>query len=137
MSVFQGTEICNFGGPAQWGNHYARESGEEECELFGHVPPGHEENPPGVPAECEAHQDELDNASTPSVSNSMASNLAGPGCINGQFVRPTPPSDDSPSTTCQASTVRAPGGVTLGKAAPGFGAPPGILPSRRIPPPST
>ena len=87
------------------GNHYARESGEEECELFGDVPP--EENPLGVPAECEAPQDKLDNASTPSVSNSMASNLAGPRCINGQLVRPTPPSDDSPA--CQASTVCAPG----------------------------
>ena len=89
--------------PAQWGSHYARESGDEECELFGDVPPGHEENPLGVPAECEARQDELDNASTPSVSNSMASNLAGPRCINGQLVRPTPPSDDSPSMACQAS----------------------------------
>ena len=75
--------------PAQWGNHYARESGEEECELFGDVPPGHEENPLGVPAECEAHQDELDNATTLNVSNSMASNLEGPRCINGQLVRPT------------------------------------------------
>ena len=25
--------------------------GEEECELFGDVPPGHEENPLGVPAD--------------------------------------------------------------------------------------
>ena len=38
--------------PALWGNHYARESGDEECELFGDVPPGREENPLGVPAEC-------------------------------------------------------------------------------------
>ena len=65
----------------------------------------------------------------------MASNLASPRCINGQLVRPTPPSDDSPSTACQASTVCAPAEVTLGKAAPGFGACPGIVPSRRIPPP--
>ena len=83
--------------PAQWKNHYARES-EEECELFGDIPPGHEENPVGAPAECEAHQDELHHASTLSVSTSMASNLAGPRCINGQLARPTPPSDDSPST---------------------------------------
>ena len=121
--------------PARWGNHYARESGEEECELFGVVPPDQEENPLGVPAECEAHQDELYNASSPSVSNSMASNLAGPRCIDGQLVRPTPPSDASPSTACQASTVCAPGGVPLGKAPPGFGSPTGIVPSRRIPPP--
>ena len=99
--------------PAQWGNHYASESGEEECELFGDVPPGRE-----------AHQDELDNASTLSVSNSMASNLAGPRCINGQLVRPTPPSDESPFTACQASTVCALGGMVLGQAPPEFGSPP-------------
>ena len=95
--------------PAQWGSHYARESGDEECELFGDVPPGHEENPLGVPAECEAHQDELDHASTP-------------------------PSDVSPSTACQASTACTPEGAPLGKAPPGFDSPPGIVPSRRIPP---
>ena len=106
--------------PAQWGNRYAREFGEEECELFGDVPPGHEENPLGVPPECEAHQDELDHASTLSVSTSMASNLGGPRCVNGQLVRPTPPSDDGPSTACQASMVCAPGGVQLGKAPPAF-----------------
>ena len=106
--------------PTQWGSHYARESGDEECELFGDIPPGHAENPLGVPAECEAHQDKLDNTSTLNASNSMASNLESPRCINGQLMRPTPPSDDSPSTTCQASMVCAPGGVPLGRAPPGF-----------------
>ena len=48
------------------------------------------------------------------------SNLV-PRCINGELARPTPPSDDSPSTACQASTVCAPGGVPIGKAPPGFG----------------
>ena len=121
--------------PAQWGNHHARESGEEECELFGDVSLGHEESLPEVPSQHEARQDELDSASIPSVPNSIASNLAGPRCINGQLVRPTPPSDDCPSTACQASTVCAPGGVALGKAPPGFGSRPGIVPSRKIPPP--
>ena len=97
--------------------------------------PGHEENLPEEPVQREARQDELDSASIPSVSNSMASNLAGPGCVNGQLARPTPPSDDSPSTACQASTACAPGRVALGKAPPGFSSPPGIVPSRRIPPP--
>ena len=60
----------------------------------------------------------------------------GSRCINGELVRPTPSSDDSPSTACQASIVRARGGVRLGKAnPPSFGSPPGIVPSRRIPPP--
>ena len=31
--------------PAQWGNHRARESGEEECELFGDILPAQEEIP--------------------------------------------------------------------------------------------
>ena len=122
--------------PAQWGNHHARESGEEECELFGDVPPGHEEHLPEEAPQHEAHQDELDRAAIPSPSNAIASNLAGPRCINGELVRPTPPSDDSSSTACQASVVRAPGGVRLGKANPPcFGSPPGIVPSRRIPSP--
>ena len=42
--------------PAQWGNHYARESGEEECELFGDVSPRHEEYLPEEPAQHEALQ---------------------------------------------------------------------------------
>ena len=29
--------------PAQWGDRYARDPGEEECELFGEVPLGHED----------------------------------------------------------------------------------------------
>ena len=106
------------------GNHYARESGEEECELFGDVPPGHEEFLPEEPAQHEAHQDELDRAAVPSPSNDIASNVAGPRCINGELVRPTPPRDDSPSTACQASTVCAARGVRLGKANPPcFGSP--------------
>ena len=28
--------------PAQWGDMHARDPGEEECELFGEVPPGHD-----------------------------------------------------------------------------------------------
>ena len=65
----------------------------------------------------------------------MASNLEVPRCINGRLVRPIPPSDDSPSTACQASVVCAPGGVPLGRGPPGFGSPPGRVPSRQIPPP--
>ena len=56
--------------PAQWENHHAKEPGEEYCELFGDVSLGHEENLPQVPVQREAHQDELDSASIPSVSNS-------------------------------------------------------------------
>ena len=117
------------------GNNHARESGEEECELFGDMFPGQEETPED-PSQHEAHQDELDRASIPIMSNDMSSSLEGPRCVNGELVRPTPPRDDAPSTACQASTVSAPGGVRLGQAkAPCFGSPPGIVPSRGIPPP--
>ena len=122
--------------PAQWGNNFARESGEEECELFGDLPAAQAEPLQVDSAQHEAHQDELDRAAIPSSSN--ASNLTGPRCTNGELVRPTPPRDDSPSTACQASTVCASGGVRLGKANPPcFGVLPGIVPvpSREIPPP--
>ena len=125
--------------PAQWGNRFARESGEEdECELFGDMPAGKEEPFQDKSAQSEAHQHELDRAAAPSHSNANASNLAGPRCINGELARPTPPRDYSPSTACQASTVCASKGVRLGKANPPcFGAPPGInqVPSRRLQPP--
>ena len=65
----------------------------------------------------------------------MASNLEGPRGNNGQLVRPTPPRSDSPSSACQPSIVCAPGGVSLGRAPPGFGPSPGRVPSRQIPPP--
>ena len=111
------------------GNHHAREAGEEECELFDDVRPYQEESIPEVLAQHEAHQDELDSASIQNVSNANASSPSGPRRVNGQLVRPSTPRDDSPSTACQASSVFAPGGVILGKAAPGFGSPPGIVPS--------
>ena len=84
---------------AQWGNHHARESSEEECELLGDIPPGQAEIPE-EPAQQEARQDEWDSAAIPSSSTAIESNLMGPGCINGELVRPTPPSADSPSTAC-------------------------------------
>ena len=93
--------------PAQWGDMHARDPGEEECELFGEVCLGHDESPLGMPSDCEARQGELDNAAASRVSDSMAAILERPRCINGQLVRPTPPSDDSPSTARQPSMVRA------------------------------
>ena len=116
--------------PAQWGNRYARDSGDEDCDLFGEVPLGHEENPLGMPADGEAHQDELDNAATSHASDSMASNLEGP-VHQWKVVRPTPPRDDSPSTACQPSS----GGGSLGRGPPGFGPSLGRVPSRQTPPP--
>ena len=54
--------------PAQWGNHHARESGEEECELFGDMflRLGGESSRESQ-SQHEAHQDELDRASIPLV----------------------------------------------------------------------
>ena len=60
---------------------------------------------PEEPAQHEAHQDELDRAAIPSPSNDIASNVSGPRCIKGELVWPRPPSDDSPPTARQASTV--------------------------------
>ena len=126
--------------PAQWGNHDAREDGGEECELF-RDPPQTDGDPTqtvfGLEHEM-AHQDGLDIATAPSPSHGRASNVSGPRCINGQLLRPEPPSDDAPSTACNSSSVIASGGARLGKAAPPcFGAPPGSnpVPSRRLPPP--
>ena len=110
--------------PAQWGNHLARESGEEQRELFGDLPPDQEEPFQEASAQNVAHQDELDAAAVPSHSSASVLNLTGPRCMNGELVRPSPARDDSPSTACQASTVCASGGVRLGKANPPcFGAP--------------
>ena len=59
--------------PAQWGNHFARESGEEECELNCLATyhqlrggPFQDESAPN-----EAHQDELDRAAVPSPSDML------------------------------------------------------------------
>ena len=57
--------------PAQWGNRYAREPGEKECELFGDILPGQEEIFPEEPAQHEVHQDELDRAAIPIPSNDI------------------------------------------------------------------
>ena len=123
--------------PAQWGNHFAREPGDAECELFGDLLTDQEEPFQDASAQNDAHQDELDAAAAPSHSNTSVLDLTGPRCVNGELARPSPPRDDSPSTACQASTVCAPGGVRLGKANPPcFGAPPRIsqVPSRQLPP---
>ena len=82
-------------------------------------------------------QEELDNAAIFNVSNSMASDLEGPRCINAQLVRPTPPSEGSPSTARQPSVVCAPGGVSLGRGPPGFGPSPGRVSSLSDATPST
>ena len=45
-------------------------------------PLGHDEHPLDVPADGEANQDELDNAATFHVSDSMVSNVEGPCCCH-------------------------------------------------------
>ena len=56
--------------PAQWGDMRARDR-EEECELFGDVPAGHESDNTRHPFEGEEHQDELDNAAAMHAASSM------------------------------------------------------------------
>ena len=86
--------------PAQWGDVRARDR-EEECELFGDVPAGHEVNLMGNPSESEEHQDELDNAAALQASDSMADTLSSARCVNSCLMRPRPAEEEPPSTACQ------------------------------------
>ena len=121
--------------PAQWGDMRARDR-EEECELFGDVPAGHEVDVMSNPFESGEHQDELDHAAAMQAADSMGESLSGAICVNGNLVRPRPAEEETPSTACRANVVNAPGGVALGRGPPGFGGKsPGSIPSRQIAPP--
>ena len=75
--------------PAQWGDMHARDR-EEECELSGDMPAGHESGIMVNPFESGEHQDELDNAGAMNATDSMRENLSGPTCVNGNLMRPVP-----------------------------------------------
>ena len=103
---------------------------EEECELFGDMPAGHDSETMGNPFESGEHQDELDHAAA-----SMVEAISGARCVNGNLMRPVPAEEEAPSTACRPNVVNAPGGVALGRGPPGFGKSPGSIPSRQIAPP--
>ena len=115
--------------PAQWGDMHTGDR-EEECELFGDVPAGHDSDIVGNPFESGEHQDELDHAAA-----SMVEATSGARCVNGNLMRPMPAEEEAPSTACRPNVVNAPGGVALGRGPPGFGKSPGSIPSRQIAPP--
>ena len=88
------------------------------------------------------HQDELQTArSFPAASNLDPSNQSSVRCVNDRLARPQTLPDESPSTTCDSSSlsVSTPERVRLGGSRlPGFGQPPpGIAqaPSKPLPPP--
>ena len=69
---------------------------EEECELFGEVPAGHEADIMGNPSESGERQDELDNAAALHASDSL-NVLSGARCVNGHLMRPMPAEEEPPS----------------------------------------
>ena len=120
--------------PAQWGDIHARDR-EEECELFGEVPPDQDPDLSDNPFDNVEQQDELENAEVLPPLHAQPQPISGARCINGNLVRPDNPEEESPSTACRQSVVHAPGGVALGRGPPGFGKSPGSTPCRQIPPP--
>ena len=66
----------------QWGATHARDR-EEECELFGDVPAGHESDNMGNPLGSVEHQDELDNAAAMHAADSVGQSISGAVCVWG------------------------------------------------------
>ena len=110
--------------PAQWGEFYGR-AHEDGCELFGiAIAPPAAFNAP----------DELYDAHSP-VAPLHPAPLVAARCVNGSILRPSTAEDEHPSTACQHSEVRAPGGVPLGRGTPGQHQSPGGRRGRDIEPP--
>ena len=119
--------------PAQWGDAHGR-VGDEECELFGGMLIGDEQDSPADPLQAVQHPDELGNAVFPSPPQ-LQQPLVAARCVNGNLVRPANTEEESPSTACRQSAVMAKGGVPLGRGIPGQQQSPGGLRGRNIPPP--
>ena len=119
--------------PAEWGDVHGR-VGDEECELFGGILIGDEQDSPADPLQAVQHPDELGNAAFPSPPQ-LQQPLVAARCVNGNLVRPANDEEESPSTACRQSAVMAKGGVPLGRGLPGQQQSPGGLRGRNIPPP--
>ena len=65
--------------PAQWGDVHARDR-EEECELFGEVPPGQDLDLSCNASENGEHQDELDNAEALHPVQAQLQSISGARC---------------------------------------------------------
>ena len=118
--------------PAQWGDFYGRAS-DDGCELFGAVPDG-DNSEELCPQAAVLQPDELHDAHSPIAPLPQAP-LVAARRVNGTILRPSNAEDDHPSTACQQSEVRAPGGVPLGRGTPGQHQSPGGRRGRDIEPP--
>ena len=118
--------------PAQWGEFYGRAS-DDGCELFGAAPEG-EDSDELCPQVAAPQPDELHDAHPPIAPLPQVPVIAA-RCVNGTILRPSNAEEDHPSTACQHSEVRAPGGVPLGRGTPGQQQSPGGRRGRDIDPP--
>ena len=105
--------------PAQWGDLSGR-GGDEECELFGGVLPGEEQEIPADPFQAVEQQAYADTLGV-GPAQLPQQPIAAARCINGNLVRPDNADEEAPSTACRQS----PGGVPLGKGSPGSQQSPG------------
>ena len=119
--------------PAQWGDVHGR-AGDEDCELFGGMLIGDDQDLQPDPLQAVQQTDESGNAEIPLFQLSQQPMTAA-RCINGNLVRPDNTDEEPPSTACRQSTVMAPGGVPLGRGPPGYQQSPGGLQGRSVPPP--
>ena len=119
--------------PAQWGDVHGR-AGNEDCELFGGMLIGDDQDLPPDPLQGVQQPDESGNAEIPPCQLSQQP-MTTARCINGNLVRPDNTDEEPPSTACRQSTVMASGGVPLGRGPPGHQQSPGGLRGRHVPPP--
>ena len=99
--------------PAQWGDVHGR-AGDEDCELFGGVLMGDDQDLPADPLPAVQHPAELANAGLPPPPE-LQQPLVAARCVNGNLVRPDNAEEEPPSTACRQSVVMATGGVPLGR----------------------
>ena len=102
------------------------QAGDDGCELFGGALMGDDPDLPCDPVRAVQGPDEIANASPPSHSQPQQPLMAA-RCVNGSLVRPDSAEEEPPSTACRQSMVAAPGGVPLGRGAPGQQQSPGGL----------
>ena len=119
--------------PAQWGDFYGR-AGDDGCELFGVIPNDGEPEEPICPQPAVHQPDELHDARSP-LAPLHQEPLVAARCVNGTLLRPGNAEEEQPSTACRQSEVCAPGGVPLGRGAPGQQHSPGGLRGRNLNPP--
>ena len=119
--------------PAQWGNFCGR-AGDDGCELFGALPGDGEPEEPICPQQAVHQPDELNDARSP-LAPLQPEPLVAARCVNGTLLRPGNAEEEPPSTARRQSEVRAPGGVPLGRGAPGQQQSPGGLRGRNLNPP--